>query len=60
MKVTISGNQKAKLKSAIRNKLEITIQFSLDQVKVGKDTIPLANRQHNKLGKHKKMVKEFE
>ena len=52
--ITLSDNQKAKLKSAFRGKSGGTIQFSLDQLKNGKDKIFLMNRQNNKLKKHKK------
>lgn len=52
--INLTEHQKSKLKSAFKNNKSITIQFSIDQLKSGKDQIFLTNRQYNKLEKHKK------
>ena len=59
LKITLSDDQKAKLKSTFRNKSGVTIQFPLDQFEDGKDKILLTSRQHNKLGKHNKDDRGF-
>ena len=51
--ITLSDNQKDKLKLAFRGKSEVTIQFPLDQLKDGKNRILLTNRQNNNLEKQK-------
>lgn len=52
--LTLWDIQKAKLKSAFRNKSGVTIQFSLEQQKDGKNKTLLRNRQNNGLEKHRK------
>lgn len=54
VKVNFTNNQKDKIKLAFKKKTPVIIQFSIDQLKNGKDEIFLTNRQYNKLEKHKK------